>query len=241
MDSVFYEHLTNACHDFLWQRREICEYLGNRGITKKTVQAYKLGAFPKKWSDLFKKVNGQELRDRGIVYNASNSPFSHHPLVIPIHDSSGNPVAIGCRTLMPEKDRKKLGVPKYRNSVYTKTAHLFGLNVAIPSIREKNKVYVVEGFMDTLSAHQHGHKNVVATCGTLFSKRQLIILLRYTNNICIMFDNDEAGKTNSSIVMQKFAKFELAKFSSCCTPQGFKDLDEYLHAGQDFSYFENII
>ena len=238
MDQVFYEKLTNVCHDLLSQNKQLRVYLKNRGITKQTIDDYKLGAFPTDLRCLFDKLSAQELRNRVIVYQADKSPFLQYPLVIPIRDASGQPVAIGCRTLLSEEERKKLGLPKYRNSVYSKTSHLFGLDRAIHDIRKSNKVYGVEGYFDCITAHQDGMKNLVASCGTLFSSRQLTILSRYTDRVCILFDNDEAGKINAQIVKDKFADNGFVTISCALTPNKYKDLDEYLTHGGSLDYFD---
>lgn len=237
-DQVFFERLTNACHKLLPQNRHIYSYLRSRGISNSTIKEYKLGAFPEDLRDLFTYVSAKELREKDIVYCADKSPFSKHPIVIPICDSNGHPIAIGCRTVMPEEDRKKIGIPKYRNSKYHKTSYLFGLDHAINSIRKNNKVFVVEGYFDCISAQSRGAKNVVATCGTLFSYRQLIILSRYTDNICILFDNDEPGRKNAELLINKFSNHKSVNISCSFTPDGFKDLDEYLTNGGSFDYFE---
>jgi len=81
-------------------------------------------------------------------------------------------------------------------------------------------------------------KNVVATCGTLFSTRQLMILSRYTDNICILFDNDEPGMINAKKVQDKFKNNELAKVLCGNTPKKYKDLDEFFTSGGSVDYFE---
>jgi DNA primase len=235
---MFYERLTDVCHDLLPHNHKLSQYLEQRGITQQTIDDYKLGAFPADLRYLFGKLSAEELRVHGIVYQADKSPFLNHPLVIPIRDASGNPIAIGCRTLLPEDEYKKLGLPKYRNSSYSKSSHLFGLDRAIPAIRKHNKVYVVEGYFDAISAHQHGMKNVVASCGTLFTSRQLIVLSRYTDRVCVLFDNDEAGRISSQIVRDKFKDNEFVSISCAFTPNQYKDLDEYLTNGGSSGYFD---
>ena len=79
--------------------------------------------------------------------------------------------------------------------------------------------------------------NVVATCGTIFHERQLIILSRYTDNICLLFDNDAAGHRSAKNVMSKLRNFD-SDISLMCkfTPDGYKDLDEYLRRNSDISH-----
>ena len=239
MDKVFFQTLTDVCHDHLiYNSKKIYSYLKKRGMTDETIKEYKLGAFPKDLRFLFNKIHPEELLRRGIIYRADKSPFSMYPVVIPIRDTFGNPVAIGCRTLKSDDERKELGIPKYRNSVYSKTSTLFALDKAVPFIRKANRVFVVEGYFDAITAHQFGMKNVVATCGTMFSSRQLTILSRYTDNICILFDNDEPGRANADKVLNKFVNNEFVKLTCAFTPDKYKDLDEYFRSGGSLDYFE---
>jgi DNA primase len=194
-------------------------------------------------------MHPEELMENGIVWNAYESPFKYgndkeiyYPIVIPIQDVDSNVVAVGCRTLLSDEERKPLGVPKYKNSEYKKTSYLYGLNYAIDAIREKDVVFVVEGYFDVIACHQAGIYNVVATCGTIFSKRQLMILSRYTNNIVLLFDNDVPGHTSANKVMQKMKDEERISANLVCrfTPEGYKDIDEYLCRGGDLKFFSDI-
>jgi DNA primase len=241
----FFEQLTNVCHSLLLDNADLMSYLQDgRGMTNETIEIYKLGAFPNDLRDLYDKYDMDpiELRKQNIIVNANHSPFKLYPIVIPIRNTAGKSIAIGCRTLLSEDKRKELGVPKYRNSTYKKTSHLFGLDRATKAIRDSNKVFVVEGYFDCISAHQTNVMNVVATCGTMFSERQLIILSRYTENVCLLFDNDNAGRLNAKRIMQKLNTFDPNIHLTCTfTPNGFKDLDEYLQKGGDMSVFEKPI
>jgi len=242
MNDTFFEQLTGVCHKLLLHDKNLMRYLKNdRGMKSKTIEDYKLGSFPKDLRDLYSKyrLDPVELREKNIIYNADRSPFKMYPVVIPIKDIKGKSIAIGCRTLLSDDERREIGIPKYRNSNYKKTAYLFGLDRAVNSIRSNNKVFVVEGYFDVITAHQKDIKNVVATCGTLFSDRQLMTLSRYTENICLLFDNDKAGKISAEKIMKKMFKLESGVKVTCTfTPDGFKDLDEYLRSGEDFSFFK---
>lgn len=250
MNHMFFERLTDICQELLYKDTRLFNYLKERNLKASTIEKYKIGAFPKKLTILLDRMSSEELLDNGIIWNASESPFLmsispmnkkrvHYPVVIPIMDVDGHPIAIGCRTLIDEEKRKELGIPKYRNSVYEKTAYLFGLNKAIEAIRKHNCVFVVEGYFDVIACHQAGIYNVVATCGTLFSKRQLVVLSRYTNNVVLLFDNDAPGHTSSRRVMSKLANDDLIKVNLTYrfTPNGYKDIDEYLCHGGELSFF----
>jgi DNA primase len=213
-------------------------------MTDKTISTYKLGAFPSDLRDLYNRfdMDPVELREQDIIINVEYSPFKLYPIVIPVHDVTGKPIAIGCRTLLSSEKLKQLGLPKYRNSSYKKTSHLFGLNHAVDAIRNKDRVFIVEGYFDCITAQRCNFLNVVATCGTIFSERQMVILSRYTKNMCLLFDNDEPGRRNSQRVMEKFSDFDKDVNLTCAfTPDGYKDLDEYLRRGGAVSTIEQQI
>ena len=235
MSNVF-KQLTGTCHKLLLKDKYLLRYLHARGLQDETISLYQLGAFPKDLRLLFEDNNPFDLREVGVIWNADTSPFQHHPIVIPIKNFMGEAIAIGARCIMSEDKRKEMELMKYRNSRYTKTAHLFGLDTAKESIRLRDKVFVVEGYFDKITAHQSGFKNVVATCGTLFSYRQLAVLSRYTNNVCLLFDNDEPGRKSVEQVINKLKDVDV-NIEYKFTPDGFKDLDEFLQKGGDFNIF----
>ncbi|KKN37883.1 hypothetical protein LCGC14_0758920 [marine sediment metagenome] len=238
MSKEFFEKLTNVCHKLLLKNDSLMYYLKVcRGMTDETISTYKLGAFPEDLRDLYKyNLDPKELRERNIVWNAERSQFQLYPIVIPVRDLHGQTIAIGCRTLLSEKKRKKMGIPKYRNSVYKKTFHLYGLDRAVEAIKEADKCFIVEGYFDAIMAHQKGIRNVVATSGTIFSERQLIILSRYASNISLLFDNDEPGRISAKKAMET-RDTDGINLTCEFTPKGYKDLDEYLRKGGDVNLF----
>lgn len=245
MSNQFFKKLTNVCHSLLLENESLMYYLKViRGISIETINMYNIGAFPEDLRDLYHKhdMDPIQLREENIIWNADQSQFQLYPIVIPIRDIRGDPIAIGCRTLLDDVKRKRLGIPKYRNSSYKKTYHLFGLDKAIESIRINDEVFVVEGYFDQITPWQKGIGNVVATCGTIFSERQLAILSRYTKNISLLFDNDDAGRTSAKKVIHKMNIGEITQgVNLTCkfTPNGYKDLDEYLRNNGSINLFEN--
>lgn len=237
--SILFERLTEVCHNLLLSNNKLLNYLKlNRKLTDDSIRLNRLGAFPRDLRVLFKHIHPQDLKKADLIWNADKSPFQYYPIVIPIKDFMGNSIAIGGRSLFSPDKLKHMGLPKYRNSSYSKTSHLFGLDNAKEYIKAQNKVFIVEGYFDVISAHQCGFRNVVATCGTIFSLRQLAILARYTNNICLLFDNDEPGHLNVKRVMGKLESFKnRVNIDYQFTPDGYKDLDEFLKKGGDFKYF----
>lgn len=116
--------------------------------------------------------------------------------MFPIWDASNNLIAFTARVNPAKEKTEKLG--KYINSpqtrIYDKSRVLFGLNKAKTAIREADLAIVVEGQMDVISCHQHGFKNVVASSGTALTAEQVSLLKRFTANVALLFDMDQAGQ-----------------------------------------------
>ena len=237
MSSVFYDKLAHICHSLLENSLTLQNYyLKERCLTKETIDKFVLGYFPKDLRELYKFIHPEDLKKQDIIWQADKSLYQLYPVVIPIRDFTGKTIALGHRTLISDEKRKELNIPKYRNTSYSKSYHLFGLDSAIDSIRKNDLAFVVEGYFDVIFAHQCGFKNVVAPCGTALNNKQLILLSRYTNNICLLFDNDEPGRHSANRIYKKIDKQEM-NISIKHTPHG-KDLDEFLRNGGNFN---NII
>jgi len=222
--------------------------INKRGLTTETINKFEIGLFPQNLRDLFAAADPKDLRAAGLIKNASVSMFKIHNLIMPIKDVYGNYLALAGRTLLTEEERKKINAPKYMNSVYKKSQHLFGLNFAKNKIIEKNIVYVVEGYFDVITPHQKGFDNVVATCGAFLSIRHVALLARYTNNIVVIMDNEPEAqeKARKSVEKNNYKGINL----TYCNPlenEKEKDIDEYLrnHNLNDFTdhldcKFDNI-
>jgi len=115
-------------------------------------------------------------------------------IMFPWHDVNGNLLGFSARVL-PQLDDGRSG--KYINSpqnlIYDKSRHLFGLWRAKAAIKEAGRAVVVEGQMDCVMAHQQGFKNVIATSGTALTEDHLKLVKRYTENLVLAFDMDQAG------------------------------------------------
>lgn len=113
-------------------------------------------------------------------------------IIFPIHNLTGHVLGFGGRIL--KKDSTK---PKYINSpeteIYFKSKVLYGLYFARNNIITNDNCYLVEGYTDVISLFQNGIQNVVASSGTSLTTEQVRLIKRYTNNITILYDGDEAG------------------------------------------------
>lgn len=176
-------------------------YLSGRGIEPETWEKFMLGFAPERGQDLldFLAEKGCERRilvETGLFVSRQGVLMDRFQgrVMFPIFDARGRCLGFGARTLGAEQ-------PKYLNSpesfIFNKSQNLYGLNHALSAIREKGKVLVVEGYLDCISAHQHGFLNTVAALGTAFTRDQARLLLRYTQDVILAFDQDAAGSAAS--------------------------------------------
>ncbi|MCF7938345.1 MAG: DNA primase [Spirochaetales bacterium] len=171
------------------------KYLADRGLSKDTVDRFKLGYAPAARTWLFNFLKGKRYSEEFLMETGLFSRkypeitiFSGR-IIFPIMNHRGETLAFGGRTMGDG--------PKYINSpetkIYRKSENLYGLFQALADIRKKREVYVAEGYMDVLSLSQAGVTNTVAPLGTALTERQLHLLKRYANRIILVFDNDNAG------------------------------------------------
>ena len=236
-----YDKVINICRDFLLSSsslpavKEVKTYLDGR-MSKKAQDIFSFGWFPDNTNLFFllSCIGEQELIELDLIYEniyskdktIKRSFFEDHNLVMPFHDAYGNIIGIVGRTILPEYERRNKQLIKYKNTVFKKSHHCFGLFQAKKSILEHDKVYVVEGQMDCIKAMESGIDNVVAIGSADLSFYQLSLLLRYTTNIVLILDTDEAGRRGVNKILQKFN--DLASFTDILLPPKYKDLDDYL-------------
>ena len=142
------------------------EYVKKRQLSNETLKSFRIG-FSGKFNELYQALRKegfeeQEILESGLVNKNENGTYIdryRNRLMFPICDGRGRVIAFGGRVLDDSK-------PKYINSpeniVFSKGRNLFGLNVAKKSEEIKKKLLIVEGYMDVISLHQRGIKNVVA-------------------------------------------------------------------------------
>ncbi len=181
--------------------KKAMEYLNSRGISKQTVQTFKVGFAPDSWDFLVSKLSEDHSTElilkSGLCVQSQkdNRLFDRFRgrIMFPVMDERGNAVGFGGRTLPGGKDDAK-----YLNSpetpIYNKRRILYGLNVNQEIIRKEKKALVVEGYMDLLQLYQHGFINVVAGSGTAFTGDHARLLRRFADEAVLCYDSDEAGQ-----------------------------------------------
>lgn len=221
-------------------------YLNNRHLSDEILRRFQIGYAPNDWNRtsnyLLEKGFDQEwVKESGLI-KRNKSGDSYYDLlrdrvIFPIFDYQGNIVGFGGRTLED-------AVPKYLNTpeteVYIKRNHLYGLYQARDTIRKGNEAILVEGYMDCLKLHQHGITQTVASLGTAFTREQALLLRRYTENIMVLYDGDEAGQRETLRAVELLAEQNF-NVDVLTLPAGL-DPDDFLdqHGKEEFlQYIQN--
>lgn len=180
------------------------------------------------------RLRYEKLNCDGISRKVKCSSLEHHNLIIPYKDTYNNTVALVGRTLLSKKEMEENKISKYKNTSFEKKSHIFGLNEAKLSILKKNAVLIVEGQFDAIVAHEHGITNTVALGSANMSLYQLGLIMRYTDNIYLLLDNDDAGKLGMERILDRCGTF--ANMVKKQIPLGYKDLDEYLRDNKNIDF-----
>ena len=172
-------------------------YLKDRGITDTTIKHFGLGYADIYNDDLYrflksKGYSDEDLKDSALVTideRRGGSDKFWNRVMFPIMDVNNRVIGFGGRVMGD-------GSPKYLNSketkLFDKSRNLYGLNFARSS--RKKEIILCEGYMDVISMHQAGFTNAVAALGTAFTSGHGTLLKRYTENVILSFDSDEAGQ-----------------------------------------------
>ncbi|GAB2783147.1 DNA primase [Hymenobacter luteus] len=181
-------------------------YLRQRGLNQTTIKTFELGYSLDQWDDLLKSATAagferKYLEKTGLVITKEDDQGQdtgrrydrfRGRVMFPIHNVSGRVIGFGARTLKPnDKTAKYLNSPE--SEIYHKSDVLYGLYQGRQAIRTEELCYLVEGYLDVLSLHQGGIKNVVASSGTSLTDGQIRLIKRYTDNVTVLYDGDAAG------------------------------------------------
>ena len=185
--------------------RAVQDYLDRRQIKKSTAVKFGMGASLDSWDTLLtamtkKGYTKAERLEAGLVVQTKNGGLYdkfRNRLMLPVIDTRGDVVAFGSRVL----DKSE---PKYMNSsetpVYSKRRVLYGLNLAKKTKRPN--IILCEGNLDIVTLHQAGFDNAVASMGTALTVEQTRLLSRFTKELVLCYDNDNAGKIATERALQ---------------------------------------
>ncbi|MCB9323135.1 MAG: DNA primase [Lewinellaceae bacterium] len=171
-------------------------YFKERGFREETIKKFGLGYAPdSKDQFTLTAVNASynlELLKKLGLSTQYGGDFFRNRVMFTIHNLSGKVVALAGRIMA-----KDVKAPKYINSpeteIYHKSNVLYGAYFAKTAIRKQDECILVEGYTDVISLHQAGIENVVASSGTSLTVEQIRLIKRYSPNVKILFDGDNAG------------------------------------------------
>ena len=204
-------------------------YIQKRALSMETVKRFGLGFSPNAWASLTDAMKEKgykldELIDAGLALRGKNGGVYdrfRNRLMFPIIDIRNNIIGFGGRVMDDS-------TPKYLNSpetiIFNKRKNLFALNIARKS--KQGRIILTEGYMDAIALHQYGFDCAVASLGTSLTEEHANILAKYTNQVILTYDGDEAGQnaTRRAIPMLEKTGIQVRVLRM----QGAKDPDEFL-------------
>jgi DNA primase len=176
------------------------KYFENRKLKIQTIRSFGLGYSLPSRDSLYQFLHKKEIDPEKAVQlgllgkNQEGKYYDKFSgrIIFPIFSAYGRVIAFAGRILDPSATQAKyLNSPE--SSIYIKGRVLYGLSAAKDDIRKADTAIIVEGYMDLISLHQAGVKNVVAVSGTALTDDQVQLLSRYTKNVVLLFDADNAG------------------------------------------------
>ncbi len=175
------------------------DYVKSRGFTAQTVADFQLGFSLNAWHALKEYLQERGYTEKDLLAAGLLSESEkgntydrfRGKLMFPIWDARGRVAGFGARALDDS-------LPKYINSpqtpLFDKSGLLYGFHLASPGIRRQDLAVIVEGYMDVITAHQHGFTNVVASMGTSVTETQVRALKKLSRNLVLALDADAAGE-----------------------------------------------
>jgi len=225
---------------FLTPGNPATAYMQGRGIDPETTKRFGIGYADGEWDSLLRhfKALGTDVKllvSLGLVTESKGKHYDkfRDRVMFPIINTSGKVIGFGGRALAGAE-------PKYLNSaessVFLKKNNLFGLNLTKQDISKENRGILVEGYMDVISLYQHGVRNVLASLGTALTENQAKLLKRYTLNVVLAYDADEAGQAaalrGAEILYNEGLKAKVLQI-----PSG-KDPDDYVREHKKSGFLE---
>lgn len=235
--------LTKKFYRYLLTKHKVglkaLEYLTQkRNLTAETISQWELGYAPNNFFTLKTFLLKKGFNERDLLKAGVITPTKHNQnyidkfigrVIFPLTGSDGKVLGFAGRTIFNRE-------PKYLNtqetSIFHKENFLYGLNKTKLDIKTQGAI-IVEGYLDLISAYQIGIKNVVATCGTALTITHLKTLSRYTKDITLCFDSDNAGKNATLRAIEIASQIEDLNIKVVSLPNEFKDIDEMAKSNKE--------
>lgn len=207
------------------------QYLTGRGLTEEMIQKFGLGFSGKFGGGLYQYLKDKQYPDELLkqsgLFQVDEKRGMYdkfwNRVIFPIMDVNNRVIGFGGRVMGDAK-------PKYLNSpetkIFDKSRNLYGLNIARTS-RKKN-LLICEGYLDVIAMHQAGFTNAVASLGTALTSQQASLMKRYTEEVLIIYDSDEAGNKAALRAIPLLKQAGLSARVVNLMP--YKDPDEFIQA-----------
>ncbi len=212
------------------------DYLNKRGLDEETIKRFDIGLAPSNKDTISKiltpKYDSNTLNELSLINidGANTYDAFNDRIIFPIHDLNGNPVAFTGRIY--DNSSKSKYFNSRESKIFKKGLIFYNYHRALPFIKQKKEVIIVEGNMDAIRMDMAGVKNTIALMGTSLTKDQIEVLKKLRSTVVLMLDNDEAGLkatiTNGHALEKAGIKTLVVRISD------YKDPDEYiLNKGPD--------
>ena len=224
----FHKQLFNS------NNKEAIDYLLKRGLQKNIIEEFQLGYVPWQnnfYEELLKKYSEDEINLTGLYYkNDKTGKFLdrfNSRVTFPVNNITGDTIAFGGRIIRESKLAKYINSPE--TEFYKKGNMIFNLDKAKNSRSDTDEVLIVEGYMDVVSVHSSGLKNVIANSGTALTERQISLIWKFFSNPIICLDGDESGQKAALRIAEKLFSLinEKNKIYFSIMPDG-TDPDDYI-------------
>jgi len=229
-------------------------YFTHRGVNEDTLTRFVLGYCPDDGAKMTDAALAagfalEDLVKVGITVARDNWRADRFKgrVIFPIHSVSGRPIAFGGRALKSDDQTAKY-VNSPESAIYHKSNELFGLAFSRRGISQKDNCILVEGYMDVLSMWQRGVNNIVASSGTSLTVEQVRLIRRFTKNVTVLYDGDNAGikaaERGAGILLEEGMTVRIVLLPEGQDPDDFarahtlNEIEEYIAANsQDFIRF----
>ena len=183
---------------FTEQRNAGYAYMKKRGIDDAILKKFGIGYADEKWDSLYqffkkKGISEKILLELGLISEKNGKYYDkfRERVMFPIINTGGKVIGFGGRTI-GQAEPKYLNSPE--NKVFQKKNNLYALNTTKQDIGKEGYAILVEGYMDVIALYQHGVRNVGASLGTALTDNQARLINRYTKNVVLSYDADNAGR-----------------------------------------------
>lgn len=218
-------------------------YMHSRAITPPILKKFGIGYADEQWDSLYRFLSGQGVDNKimvelGLVSEKNGKyydRFRNRP-IFPIISTNGKVIGFGGRAIDPSDNPKYLNSPE--SKIFQKKNNLYGLNLSRQDVGKEDCIIIVEGYMDVISLYQCGIRNVAASLGTALTENQARLIKRYTHNVVLTYDADNAGRAAALRGMEILRK-EGLKVKVLHVTDG-KDPDEYIKKNGKNAFLELI-